>query len=196
MCGLVGMVAHPFADDGDGNVHISGNGCPGVAGNVGGKGHFQAYPFADFLQCTIDVFLHTLILPVFCSVRFSDDGEHIGAVFGQMGIAGNDFLRLFLPLDGEELVGLLSAIAHHSVLQVAFLQEGDVHKGHSAHIETEHEHVAGKGHDAIGRQREGLDGTDFGLGDSAFDGADIGQTDWREKSSGIGQQSCIFGLTE
>ena len=71
---LVGVVPHAFADDGDGNVHVTGNACSVMSGDISGERHLQAYHAADSLQRTVYVLLHTLILAVFRPVSLTDDG--------------------------------------------------------------------------------------------------------------------------
>ena len=66
-----------------------------------------------------------------------------------MCIAIQYFLLRLFPFHHQALVGLPAAIGPHAVLQVCLSQIGNIHEGHSTHIEAEHEDVAGKSHSRV-----------------------------------------------
>ena len=120
-------MSHTLADDAEGYVHISGDARPRMSGDIHGDGQSQACHCADALQSAIDIRLHTLVLHVFRFIRILDDGQHIGGVLGLSRVSVNYLLQFQLPCYGDLLVGLLAAVAQQSVLQVYFLQTGNVY---------------------------------------------------------------------
>ena len=143
-CGVLGVVSHAFADDGQWYVFASGDACPGVSADVHGEGYGQAQTVADGLQMAVDAVCGIDVLAA--RLHFAgrtDDGQQVG----RMGVvvAMDDFLHTFFPLDEELLTGFASAIRQHASAEVFLPQIGDVDKRHAAGVEGEEEHVAGKG---------------------------------------------------
>lgn len=140
--GLVGIVAEAFADDGDGHVTVAGDGCPGMAGDIHGKGLGKAGEASDVPELPVHVEEGALVLLAVVIARTPYDREQI---FGGLdGISVDDFLHARLPSDPEALAGLAAPVRKDAVAEVGLLQIGHVHERHSSGEEAEHEHVTGK----------------------------------------------------
>lgn len=103
--GAVGLVAHALADDGDGEVHIARNACPGVSRHIGGERNLESRSHTDALQCPVDTLFSVAVLLVLCVVGSGDDGQQIRRVAGEVGISVYDVLQRPMPRDGQVLVG-------------------------------------------------------------------------------------------
>ena len=142
-CGVLGVVSHAFADDGQWHVFASGDACPGVSADVHGEGYGQAQTVADGLQVAVDAMCGIDVLAA--RLHFAgriDDGQQVGRL--GVVVAMDDFLHTLFPLDEELLTGLASAIRQHASAEVLLPQVGNIDKRHAARIEGEEKHVASK----------------------------------------------------
>lgn len=83
MGGCFGVVAHAFADYGQGDAFGFGGGGPAVAGDVEGQRNLDAYHLGNLFQIVVDVVTHVTIGASLVGTGIPDDGEQvIGGVLG------------------------------------------------------------------------------------------------------------------
>ena len=141
MGGSFGVVAHAFADDGEGDALALGDAGPGVAGHVEGERNLQSGQPCDFLQLTVRAGDGVPVLvPV---VGVGEDGQQIG-IGGRGGVFVDEVLHACFPFDAQLLAGFVPAVDENVVLQIFLAQVGHVDERHAAGVERKEEDVAGE----------------------------------------------------
>ena len=137
--GFFGCMPQPFADDSGRRPQLFGERGPCMTGHVCRKDRVYAADGAQPFQIPVYAFEHrpilTMELPIVRSVEHGKDIFGVGIVL----VENRSQLRRERHL--QPLVRLMPEVPYRPIAYGAFLQKDDVHEGHSATEETEHEDV-------------------------------------------------------
>ena len=179
-----------FADDGEGNVHVSRHARPGVPGAVEGEVLFQSDAAPDFLEGAVDAEEGVAVFRPGVGFVSMEDGQEEGALrsgrtcdpvfrhgsrpVGGIAVVPPEVVQMLLhgrfPPDGEAASCFLPGVGEPSVPEVGPPEGSEVDEGHASEAEAEEEEVPCEGEVGFGVEVESCQTLETGGIQGAFGG--------------------------